>query len=131
MFSVASSRLVLVCNIFEETYFCHLNAYLLACFYGIHLKFFTSHIYFHLDDSELWKQYQSLSQEMMGQICDLETVEPHEIPIKVCVMFYNIEICYRGCGEKKQVFLQSFNIPKCMVVGLFILERAIYFVNLM
>ena len=41
---------------------------------------------------------------MMGQICDLETVEPQEIPIKVCVMFYNIEICYRGCGEKKASF---------------------------
>ena len=68
---------------------------------------------------------------MMGQICDLETVGPHEIPIKACVMFYDIEICYRGCGEKKQVFLQSFSIPKCMVVGLFILERAAYFVNLM
>ena len=131
MLPVASSGLVLICNILDETYICLLNAYLLACVYEIHLIFLTSHIYFHLDDSELWKQYQSLSQEMMGQICDLETVEPHEIPIKVCVMFHNIEICYRGCGEKKQVFLQSFNIPKCMVVGLFILERAIYFVNLM
>ena len=36
----------------------------------------------------------------MGQICDLETGESQEIPIKVCVMFYNTEICYRGCGEK-------------------------------
>ena len=41
----------------------------------------------------------------MGQICDLETVEPQEIPIKVCVMFYNIELSYRGCGEKKASFL--------------------------
>ena len=122
MLPVASSGLVLICNILDETYICLLNAYLLACVYEIHLIFLTSHIS---------QQYQSLSQEMMGQICDLETVEPHETPIKVCVMFYNIEICYRGCGEKKQVFLQSFNIPKCMVVGLFILERAIYFVNLM
>ena len=97
--------MVLICNIFEETYFCHLHAHLLACFYEIHLKFLTSQSYFHLDDSELWKQYQSVSQEMMGQICDLETVEPREIPIKVCVMFYNAEICYRGCGEKKASFL--------------------------
>ena len=59
---------------------------------------------------------------MMGQICNLETVESQEIPVKVCVMFYNIEICYRGSGEKKQVFLQSFNIPKSMVVGLFMVE---------
>ena len=27
-------------------------------------------------------------------------------------MFYNTEICYQGCGEKKQVFLQSFKILK-------------------
>ena len=60
---------------------------------------------------------------MMGQTYDLETVEPQDIPIKVCVMFYNIEICYRGCGEKKQVFLQSFNIPKCVVIGLLVVER--------
>ena len=53
----------------------------------------------------------------MGQICDLQTVKSQEISIKVCVMFYNKEICYPGCGEKKQVFLQSFNIPKCMVVS--------------
>ena len=37
-------------------------------------------------------------------------------------MFYNTEICYRGFGEKKQVFLQSFNIPKSMVVGLLMVE---------
>ena len=37
---------------------------------------------------------------MMEQIRDLQTVEPQEIPIKVCVTFYNIEICYRDCGEK-------------------------------
>ena len=45
---------------------------------------------------------------MMRQICGLETVEPQEILINVCVMFYNIEICYRGCGEKKTKF--SFNL---------------------
>ena len=36
----------------------------------------------------------------MEQICDLETVKLQEIPIKVCVIFYYIEICYQGCGEK-------------------------------
>ena len=82
MLSLALSGLVLICAIFEETHFCHLHAHLLACFYEIHLKFLTYHIYFHLDDSELWKQYQSVSQEMMGQICDLETVEPQEVPIR-------------------------------------------------
>ena len=61
---------------------------------------FTSCIYFHLDDSTRWKQYQSLSQEMIKQVTDLETVKPQEIPVKVCVIFYNIEICYGGCGEK-------------------------------
>ena len=74
MLSVALSGLVLIRNIFEETYFYHLRVHLLAYFYEIHLKFLTSHIYFHLDDSELWKRYQSVSQDMMGQICDLETV---------------------------------------------------------
>ena len=74
--------------------FCHFHAYLLACFYKKHVKFFASRIYFHLDNSELWKQYQSVNQEMMEQICDLETVKLQEIPIKVCAIFYNIEICY-------------------------------------
>ena len=44
--------------------------------------------------------YQSLCQEMMEQVCDLETLKPQETPIKVCVIFCNIEICYRGCEEK-------------------------------
>ena len=60
---------------------------------------------------------------MIGQICHLERAEAQGIPIKVCIMFYNTEFCYRGCGEKKQVFLQSFNLPKCMVVGLLMVER--------
>ena len=60
--------------------------------------------------------------EMIGHICNLETVQPQEAPIKVCVMFYNIKICYRGRREKKQVFLQSFNIPKCIVVGLLMVD---------
>ena len=46
--------------------------------YGL-LKSLTSHIYFYLDDSELWKQYHSVSQEMMEQICNLEAVKPQEI----------------------------------------------------
>ena len=100
MLSVVLSGLVSICNFFEEIYFCHLHDYLLACFYEKHLKFLARHIYFHLDDSQLWKQYQSVSQEMMEQICNLETVKPQEIPFKVYVIFYNIEIYYGGCGEK-------------------------------
>ena len=38
-------------------------------------------------------------------------------------MFYDIEICYRDCGEKRQVFLQSFNIPKYMCVDLSMVEE--------
>ena len=75
---VASSGLVLICNIFEETFLP--SSCLLASLLSWDLKLLTSHIYFHLDDSKLWKQYQSLSQVMMGQICDLETVEPRGIP---------------------------------------------------
>ena len=41
----------------------------------------------------------------MWQIYGLETAEPQEVPVKVYVMFYNIESCYRGCGEKKASFL--------------------------
>ena len=100
MLSVELSGLVLIHNFFEETYIYHLHAYLLACFYENHLKFLTCHIDFHLDSSVLWKQYQSVSQKMMEHICDLVTVKPQEILIKVCVIFYNIEICYQGCGEK-------------------------------
>ena len=103
MLSVALSGIVLVCNVFEETYFCHLHAYLPA--YEIHLKFLNFQIYFHLDDFQLWKQYQSVTQEMMEQICHLETVELQEIAIKVSVMFYNLEICYRGSREEKGSFL--------------------------
>ena len=36
----------------------------------------------------------------MEQVCDLEAVQLHEVPIKACVVFYNIENCYRGCEEK-------------------------------
>ena len=118
-----SGKMVLTCNLFEETYFCHLHAYLLACFYEIHLKFLLSHIYFYVDNFELWKRYQSVNQEMMGQICDLETVEPHEIPIKVCIMFCNIQkFVIEVVEKKKQVFLQLLNIPKCIGVDLSMVE---------
>ena len=101
MLSVVLSGLVLIrIFFFEETYICHFYAYLLACFYEKHLKSLTSHIYFYLGDAELWKQYHSVSQEMMEQVCNLETVKPQDIPIKVCVIVYYIEIYYRGCGEK-------------------------------
>ena len=62
------------------------------------------------------------------QMHDMETVEPQKIPIKVCATFYNIEIYDRGCREKKKVFLQSFNMPKCMVVGLLTVEGLFCFV---
>ena len=68
MLSVVLSGLVLIRIFFEETYICHLYAYLLACFYAKHLKSLTSHIYFYLDNSKRWKQCNSVSQEMMEQI---------------------------------------------------------------
>ena len=61
----------------------------------------------------------------MRQIWNLEIVEPQEIPIKVFVIFYNVLLgqLYRGC-EDKQVFffLQSFNLAKCIAVGLLMLK---------
>ena len=65
MMYVVLSGLVLIRDFFEETYFCHLHANLLACFYKNYLKFILSHIYFHLDDFALCKQYQSVSEEIM------------------------------------------------------------------
>ena len=56
MLPVASSELVLICNIFEETFLP--SSCLLASLPSRDLKFLTSHIYFHLDDSKLWKQYK-------------------------------------------------------------------------
>ena len=97
MLSVVFSDLVLFVFFLKETYFYHLRVYLLACFYEKHLKFLTSHICFHLDNSELWKQYQSVSQEMMEQVYDLETVQLQEIPIKVEVVI--------GCGISKKFCL--------------------------
>ena len=48
-----------ICNFFEETYFCYLHVYLLACFYEIHLRFLTSLISFHLDDCDKPYQYST------------------------------------------------------------------------
>ena len=60
----------------------------------------------------------------MGRTCDLETVEPQEIPVKVCVLFCNAlsDYLYQDCGRKKQVLLHSFNLPKCIVVALLVVE---------
>ena len=44
------------------------SSYLLGCFYEIHLKFLTSHIYVYLANCELCKQHQFLSGEMRGQM---------------------------------------------------------------
>ena len=46
----------------------------------------------------------------MERVCNLETVQSQKIPIKFCVLFCNMEVCYRGCGEK-QVFLQYLIHP--------------------
>ena len=94
MLPVVLSELVLIRISFEETYFYHLYAYSLSWFYEKYLEFLTSHICFHWDNSKLWKQ------EMIEQEFDLETVKLQEIPINVCVVLYNTEICYRGFGEK-------------------------------
>ena len=53
---------------------------------------------------------------MMGHTCDLETVEPQELPIKVCVLFCNVlsDELYRNCRGKKLVFLHSFDLNKCI-----------------
>ena len=130
MLSVALSGLVLVCNFFQETYFCHLHAYLLACFYERHLKSLTSHIHFHLDDSKLCKQLQSVSQEMMERICHLEKVKPQEFPVKVCVIFCNIEVCYRGC-EDKTSFLVIIKYTQMYSCGLINGGGAVQFVILL
>ena len=53
MLSVALPGWPLLCNFFEETNFCLLHAYLLACFYEVRLKFLRSHVYFHIGDCEL------------------------------------------------------------------------------
>ena len=114
MLYVAWSGLVLIWNFFEETYFCHLHIYLLACFYEIHLKFLLSLIYFHLDNSELWKQHQSVNEEMMGTDTRFRNSwaawNPNQGMCNVLWQKFVIEVC----GEKKEVFLQSFSISKCI-----------------
>ena len=79
MLSVALTRLVLICNFFEETYFCHLCAYLLAGFYEKHLKFHISHL-FSLRRFRTVETIPICKSEMMEQICGLETVKPQENP---------------------------------------------------
>ena len=104
---VALSRLVLIFSFFEEIFLpssCQPASLLLR---QLHLKFLLSHIYFHLDDWELCKQYQSSNQEMMGHTCDFETVEPQEIPIKVCVLFCNAlsdQFSYMETVEEKSMY---------------------------
>ena len=63
MLYVALSGLVLF-EIFLRRHI--FTIFMTTCFYKIHLKFILSHIYFHLDDCELLKQYQFVSEEMMG-----------------------------------------------------------------
>ena len=62
---------------------------------------------------------------MMGWTWDLETAEPQEIAIKACVLLCNAlpDKSYRNYGGKKQVLLHSFNLPKCIVVALLMMER--------
>ena len=45
-------------------------------------------------DSELLKQHQFVSQEMMKLVCDLKSVQRQEIPIKACVVFHDTDICF-------------------------------------
>ena len=55
----------------------------------------------------------------MGQICDLERVQPQEIPFKVCVMFYNAFsvtyhyiISYIETVERKKSFLAIIELTQ-------------------
>ena len=66
MLSIVLSGLILLCNFFDETYFCHLHACLLACFCELDLKFLTSNICFHLDDRKMCKQNQFLKSRDDG-----------------------------------------------------------------
>ena len=105
--------LVLIRNVFEKTFLPSwwlLSSLLLRD--TVHLKFLTPHIYFHLDSCKLCKQYQSASQEMMGQICNFERAEPQEILIKVCRRggggsYYGMRTKLTIClgGSVKYIFL--------------------------
>ena len=39
--SIALPGLVVICNFFDETYFCHLHAYFLGCFYNIEISYIS------------------------------------------------------------------------------------------
>ena len=99
MLSVALSGLVFICQFSWRGIILLFPAYLPAWFYKINLKFLKYHIYFHL--------HETSSQEMMRQIYDLETTEPQDIPIEVCVMFYKalLDYLHWGCEEVKARFL--------------------------
>ena len=122
MLSLVLSELVLICIFLEETYFCYLHAYLLACFYEIHLRFLTSHIYFHLDDCD--KPYQSSTREMDdGADKRFRNSRAARNPSRFAKCFIMpYQISYIETGEKRAFFLQSFNLPKCIFVGLLTVE---------
>ena len=73
---------------FEEAYFCHLRAYLLVCFYEKHLKFHISHL------SSL-RRFRTVETIPICKSRDGGTVKPQEIPIKICVTFYNRNLLLR------------------------------------
>ena len=83
MLPVVLSGLVLICNFWGDTLLpsSFLPASLLFTRYI--LISYISHLFKYCD-----KQYQSSSQKL-GHMCHSETVEPQEIPFKVCVIFYN------------------------------------------
>ena len=59
----------------------------------------------------------------MGQICDLETVEPQEILQGLRnVLYCIIRLHIPRLWEEKIFFLQSFNLLECVVVGLLTVE---------
>ena len=103
MMSVELSGLVLICNFFEETYFCHLHGFLLACFYEIHLKLLTSHIYFRLeetmpicksrdDGADMRFRSSSATRNPNQGLSGIWKGESLPNPW-VCVMFYDTKIC--------------------------------------
>ena len=116
MLSLVLSELVLICNFFEEAYFCYLHAYLPACFYEIHLLFSFRWLrqtipIFNSRDGR-WGRYVIQKQSSRKK------------SLKICVMFYSAlsDYLYRDCGEEKAFFLQSFNLLECIVVGLLTVE---------
>ena len=65
----------------------------LACFYEIHLKIPCIYYLFSLRQFQTVETIPIFESRDDGADQDLETAEPQEIKIKVCVMFYNIESC--------------------------------------